>query len=154
MQIQKSESIQLVAKTHNYFPASFRWRGQRFDVLAVEKCWAAPGAAVRRTFRVRCQAGRFVLRQTVDGDLWEIVRWPLTLWLPRLRRQASPRFPLPKHQRRPATRAKELNAAPSGATPRAGLMSPRAGAPVPAPAKVSAPAPRSERRWTATQHRL
>ena len=37
MRIQKSEPVQLVAKTHSYFPASFRWRGRRFDVVAVEK---------------------------------------------------------------------------------------------------------------------
>ena len=124
MRIQKSEPVQLVAKTHSYFPASFRWRGRRFDVVAVEKCWTTSGRAVRRLFSVRCQAGRFVLQQTVEGDHWQVTRWPLTLWLPRLRRSAPPQFPLPRHQRRPVARARMQSlpsagqlAASSGAQP-------------------------------------
>ena len=54
MRIRKSEPVQLVAKTHGYFPASFRWRGRRFDVVAVEKCWTVSGPAVRR--RLPCAA--------------------------------------------------------------------------------------------------
>ncbi len=39
MKILKSERINLLARSHGYFPAAFRWRGRRFDVTAVEKCW-------------------------------------------------------------------------------------------------------------------
>ena len=46
MRIQKSEPVQLVAKTHGYFPASFRWRWSgtgpagiewRFDILIFQR---------------------------------------------------------------------------------------------------------------------
>ncbi len=165
MRIRKSEPVQLVAKTHGYFPASFRWRGRRFDVVEVEKCWTASGRAVRRLFSVRCQAGRFVLQQAVDGDHWQVTRWPLTLWLPRLRRSAPPRFPLPRHQRRPVARARMQSlpsvgqfAASSGAQPSRitfdappdPVFSPQIEAPV--PVQVKAAAPRRDR-WTANLQR-
>ena len=165
MRIHKSEPVQLLAKTHGYFPASFRWRGRRFDVVAIEKVWTVAGLAVRRMFRVRCQAGRFVLQQTVEGDHWQVSRWPLTLWLPRLRRPAPPRFPLPRHQRRPVARARtqavpwpgQLSAA-SGKlppqmrleTPQADAFPPRIGSPV--AAQVKGAAPRRDR-WTANLQR-
>ena len=167
MRIRKSESVQLVAKTHGYFPASFRWRGRRFDVVAVEKCWTVSGCAVRRLFSVRSQAGRFVLQQSVEGDQWQVTRWPLTLWLPRLRRSAPPRFPLPRHQRRPAIRARIQSvpslgrlAASSGAlpskmtfnAPRDPVFSPQIEAPVPVQVKATALAPRRDR-WTANLQR-
>jgi len=163
MRIQKSEPVQLVAKTHGYFPASFRWRGRRFDVVAIEKCWTVSGRAVRRLFSVRCQAGRFELQQSVDGDHWQVTRWPLTLWLPQLRRSAPPRFPLPRHQRRPVARARMQSlsssgqlAASSGAqpprmtfdAPRVHVFSPQIEAPVPVPVKPTASATRRDR-WTA-----
>jgi hypothetical protein len=114
MRIWKSEPVQLVARTHGYFPASFRWRGRRFDVLVVEKCWIVSDPAVRRLFRVRCQAGRFVLQQTVDREQWQVNRRPLALWLPRVYHPAPPRFPLPRHQRRPVVKTRAQDVAPTG----------------------------------------
>ena len=165
MRIQKSEPVQLVAKTHGYFPASFRWRGCRFDVVAVEKCWTVPGRAVQRLFCVRCQAGCFVLQQSVEGDQWQVIRWPLTLWLPRLRRPAPPRFPLPRHQRRPVAKPRMQQVPSSGqltvsigaARPnmnfdasRVHVLSPQSEALVPVQVKVKAAAPRRDQ-WTANQ---
>jgi hypothetical protein len=95
------EPVELLARRHDYFPASFRWHGRRFDVAAVEQCWTLKGSPLRRVFRVRCQAGRFELEQRVAGDVWRVRRWPLAFWLPRLARRGRPRFPLPKSQRRP-----------------------------------------------------
>jgi hypothetical protein len=167
MRIRKSEPVQLVAKTHGYFPASFRWRGRRFDVVAVEKCWTVSGRAVQRLFSVRSQAGRFVLQQSVEGDQWQVTRWPLTLWLPRLRRSAPPRFPLPRHQRRPVARARVHSlpssvqlAASSGVkpsritfdAPRDPVFSPQIETPVPVQVKATALAPRRDR-WTANLQR-
>ena len=167
MRIQKSEPVQLVAKTHGYFPASFRWRGRRFDVVAVEKCWTVSGLAVRRLFAVRCQAGRFVLQQSVEGDHWQVTRWPLTLWLPRLRRSAPPRFPLPRHQRRPVARARMQQVPSSGQlavssgarrpgmdfdTPRVHIFPPQIETPVPVQVKATASTPRRDR-WTANLQR-
>lgn len=102
MQIGKSEQINLLGRSHGYFPAAFRWRGRRFDVLAVEKCWLERRPAARRLFRVRCADGVFVLAQSVGDDSWQLSRWPLTLLLPRPRSGSAARFPLPRRRRRPA----------------------------------------------------
>ena len=64
MRIRKSEPVQLVAKTHGYFPASFRWRGRRFDVVAVEKCWTVSGSR-RATVVLRALPGRTFRAATV-----------------------------------------------------------------------------------------
>jgi len=104
MKIVKSERINLLARSHGYFPAAFRWRGRRFDVTAVEKCWTVQRPAVRRMFRVRCAAGSFVLEQCLADDTWQVSRWPLTLLLPWPKPAAPARFPLPRSQRRPARR--------------------------------------------------
>lgn len=104
MKIVKSERINLLARSHGYFPAAFRWRGRRFDVTAVEKCWTVQRPAVRRMFRVRCTAGSFVLEQCLADDTWQVSRWPLTLLLPWPKPAAPARFPLPRSQRRPARR--------------------------------------------------
>lgn len=134
MKISKSERINLLARSHGYFPAAFRWRGRRFDVTAVEKCWTVQRPAVRRMFRVRCAAGSFVLEQCLADDTWQVSRWPLTLLLPWPKPAAPARFPLPRSQRRPARR------------PLVGQ-----------PRQIAAPTPaQSDRRppWTAASQRL
>jgi hypothetical protein len=134
MKIVKSERINLLARSHGYFPAAFRWRGRRFDVIAVEKCWTGQRPAVRRMFRVRCAAGGFVLEQCLADDTWQVSRWPLTLLLPWPKPAAPARFPLPRSQRRPARR-------------------PLVGQPM----QIAAPTPaQSDRRpsWTAASQRL
>lgn len=102
MQIVKSEHISLLARSHGYFPAAFRWRGRRFDVIEVEKCWMERRPAARRLFRVRCAAGSFVLEQSVASDAWQVSRWPLKQFLALPRSGPEARFPLPRRQRRPA----------------------------------------------------
>lgn len=139
MKIVKSERINLLARSHDYFPAAFRWRGRRFDVIAVEKCWMERRPAARRLFRVRCTAGSFVLEQSIANDAWRVSRWPLALLL--LRPQPGPeaRFPLPRRQRRTARQA------PSGQL-----------AQITAPIQAPATAARGERRqqWTPASQRL
>ena len=105
MKIVKSEPINLLARSHGYFPAAFRWRGRRFDVITVEKCWTVQHPAVRRMFRVRCAAGSFVLEQRLASDAWRVSRWPLALLLPWPKPAAPARFPLPRSQRRPSRQA-------------------------------------------------
>lgn len=104
----KSDPVLLLARAHDYFPAAFRWRGRRFDVQHVEKCWTVKKTGAQRMFRVQCQAGSFVLSQTVGSDTWHVCRWPLSLWLA-TPPQRSPRFPLPRRQRRPARRARLMS---------------------------------------------
>ena len=98
------EKIEMVATRYDYFPASFRWRDRRLDVQAVEKCWTTQRRQTRRMFRVRTEAGVFVLSFETADDAWRVRRWPLTYWLPRVRRDGAPRYPLPRRQRRPAGR--------------------------------------------------
>lgn len=102
MKIIKSENVSLLARAHGYFPAAFRWRGRRFDVVTVEKCWTAPGPKPRRIFRVHCDAGCFTLEQCLASDAWRVSRWPLAFLWPQPRRVRPARFPLPRSQRRPA----------------------------------------------------
>lgn len=137
MSIFKSESIRLLARTHGYFPAAFQWRGCRFDVAAVEKCWNQRGPDARRLFRVRCDAGSFVLEQSVASDRWRITRWPLAFFLPRPPRTRSPRFPLPRSQRRPEYAARSHRPLVASAAAR--------------PAQL--PSPRSQPWTPAAQHR-
>jgi hypothetical protein len=105
MRIIRSERISILARSHGYFPAAFRWRGRRFDVAAVEKCWMVQRPTVRRMFRVRCAAGAFVLEQCLADDTWRVDRWPLVLLLPWPKPAAPARFPLPRSQRRPVRHA-------------------------------------------------
>jgi hypothetical protein len=102
MRIVRSERIDVVARSYSYFPAAFRWRGRRYDVVTVEKCWTAQRPVARRMFRVRCAAGAFVLEQCLADDTWRVNRWPLVLLLPWPRPAAPARFSLPRSQRRPA----------------------------------------------------
>lgn len=104
MRTHRGEAIEMIARRYGYLPASFRWRGQRFDVLAVERCWTVQGVHTRRLFRVRCAAGSFRLEQAVAGDTWRVTAWPTSLRLALASQVAAPRYPLPRWQRRPQGR--------------------------------------------------
>ena len=46
-------------RRYGYFPKAFIWRGHRYDVYAVERCWTVSrrrrgGRVERHCFRVRC----------------------------------------------------------------------------------------------------
>jgi hypothetical protein len=73
------EKIKMDQKRFGYFPQRFTWRGRRYDVHAVERCWTVSrkrlGNKVERLcFRVRCAAtngrgsrsGRAILEGTFD----------------------------------------------------------------------------------------
>ncbi len=100
MQTKKGERVELLARRHGYFPASFRWRGRRFDVIAVERVWSERGPHRRRMFRVRSAAGHFLLEHTLAGDDWRVRRWPAALWCAGLCDASRPRYPLPPRRRR------------------------------------------------------
>ena len=51
---KNGEKIEMVATRYDYFPASFRWRGRRLEVMAVEKCWTTQR---RQMPRVRPTSG-------------------------------------------------------------------------------------------------
>jgi hypothetical protein len=83
------EKIRMDKKRFGYFPQRFTWRGRRYDVHAVERCWTVSrkrlGNKVERLcFRVRCATvsgrggrsggavleGTFDLYQDLDTNTW------------------------------------------------------------------------------------
>jgi hypothetical protein len=55
------EKIRMYKRRYGYFPEQFTWRGRRYDVHAVERCWTVSrkrlGNRVDRLyFRLRCAA--------------------------------------------------------------------------------------------------
>jgi len=85
------EKIYMDEKRLGYFPKQFTWRGQRYDVHAVERCWTVSrrrlGNKVERLcFRVRGAAlgarqdrpdfpvleGTFELFQDLDTNTWHM----------------------------------------------------------------------------------
>ena len=69
------EPIDMRARRHSYFPKTFVWRGSRYDVDAVERCWTVSrrgrgGRVEQHRFRVRCRQGTFELFQDVRHNLW------------------------------------------------------------------------------------
>jgi len=74
------EAIEMQARRFGYFPRTFRWRGRRYDVSAVERCWTTStrqwgGRAQRHYFRVRCAEGCFELFQDIAHNTWHVARF-------------------------------------------------------------------------------
>ncbi len=68
-----SEAVEVQEKRFGYFPQVFRWRGRRYDVQAVERCWTTRSRDPRLIFRVRCQEGMFELAQDIRLNSWHLV---------------------------------------------------------------------------------
>ena len=73
------DAVEMLARRHGYFPRVFRWRGQRFEVDAVERCWTVVrrrrhGRVERRFFQVRCAGGSFELFQDLLDGTWHLRR--------------------------------------------------------------------------------
>ncbi len=72
----QGEKIRMEAKRFGYFPQCFIWRGRRYDVHAVERCWTVSHRWLweveRHCFRVRCAEGRFELYQDVKKNSWHV----------------------------------------------------------------------------------
>jgi hypothetical protein len=74
-----AEAIEMRSRRHGYFPKLFVWRGQRYHVDAVERCWTVSrrsrGNQVQRhCFRVRCRQGTFEVYQDVRHNTWHLRR--------------------------------------------------------------------------------
>jgi hypothetical protein len=69
-------AVEIQEKRFGYFPKVFRWRGKRYDVQAVERCWNATAAFPQLCFRVRCHEGSFDLCQNVRDNTWRLVIHP------------------------------------------------------------------------------
>jgi len=77
---QRVEAIEMQSKRFGYFPRTFMWRGQRYNVHAVERCWTTStrqwgGRAQRHYFRVRCREGAFELFQDITHNTWHVARF-------------------------------------------------------------------------------
>jgi hypothetical protein len=73
------EAIEMAQRRFQYFPRVFRWRGQRYDVDAVEKCWSISRRGWRRRikrhyFQLRCGGGTFEVYQDVRTNTWHLRR--------------------------------------------------------------------------------
>lgn len=71
------EPISLLSRRHNYFPQRFLWRGEQYNVCAVERAWTEikrGGKVTRHFFRVRCAEGKFDLYQDVGLNAWYMAR--------------------------------------------------------------------------------
>lgn len=78
-----AEPIEMRERRHGYFPKSFIWRGSRYDVHAVERCWTVSrrgldGKVERHCFRVRCREGTFEVYQDLRHNTWHIQRRTLS----------------------------------------------------------------------------
>ena len=76
---RRSESIDMRERRHGYFPKLFVWRGHRYSVNAVERCWTVSrrgggNKVERHCFRVRCPEGTFELYQNVRYNTWHMQR--------------------------------------------------------------------------------
>jgi hypothetical protein len=90
------ESIEMLNRKFRYLPRTFRWRGQRYEVKSVERCWTVsrwtPWLGLRRRverhyFRVQCLEGVFDLYQDIRSGAWYVRRARLSPWqVPALRR--------------------------------------------------------------------
>ncbi len=67
------QAVEIQEKRFGYFPKVFRWRGKRYDVQAIERCWSARRHAPQLCFRVRCREGLFDLYQNVQDNTWRLV---------------------------------------------------------------------------------
>jgi hypothetical protein len=71
------EAIEMVERQFGYFPQSFRYRGRRYGVQAVERCWTTPGRGGRvqhHCFRVRCGEDTFNLYRDARHHTWRLQR--------------------------------------------------------------------------------
>lgn len=74
-----AEPIDVRERKHGYFPKTFIWRGHRYHIYAVERCWTVSrrsrgGQVEQHRFRVRCREGTFELYQDVRHNTWHMQR--------------------------------------------------------------------------------
>jgi len=84
----QGEPLAMQERQHGYFPKAFTWRGRRYDVYAVERCWTVTrrklvGVVERYYFRVRArprsgdmraEEGTFEIYQDVKHGVWRMQR--------------------------------------------------------------------------------
>ena len=83
------ETVEMIDRRFQYLPETFRWRGQRYDIDAVERSWTVAGRGwrrhiQRRFYMVRCGEGVFEIFQDLKTGIWWLRRakWTPTRLLP------------------------------------------------------------------------
>jgi hypothetical protein len=69
----KHEAVEVQEKRFGYFPKRFRWRGKRYEVQGIERCWTIARRQPKLCFRVRCREGVFDLYQDLRLNAWQLV---------------------------------------------------------------------------------
>jgi hypothetical protein len=85
--LKGDDVIHMLERRHGYFPKVFAWRGRRYDVYAVERCWTVTrrglrGKVERYCFRVRARSragrrnadGTFEIYQDLQNCTWHMQR--------------------------------------------------------------------------------
>lgn len=73
------ETVELVQRRFQYFPHVFQWRGHRYRVQTVERCWTVSRRGWKRRverhfFQVRCSEGDLELYQDIRTGIWYVRR--------------------------------------------------------------------------------
>ena len=73
------EPIEMVQRRFRYFPDLFGWRGRRYRVQSVRRCWTVSRRgwnrrAGRHYFQVECTEGEFELYQDAQDGTWHLRR--------------------------------------------------------------------------------
>lgn len=71
-----NDSVTMWHKRDGVFPRTFFWRGNQFEVAAVEACRSESrhGRVRRHVFRVRTNRGTLELAQELARDTWKVLR--------------------------------------------------------------------------------
>lgn len=92
------DAVDMVQRRFQYFPDVFQWRGRRYRVQSVRRCWTTcrhgwKGRAARHFWQVECYEGDFELYQEVQDGTWHLRRARLVS--ARLTRATQP-VPVPR----------------------------------------------------------
>lgn len=69
------EAVDMLGLRYRYLPHSFRWRGQRFTVQAVDRIWTVSRRHVQRRFyQVHCGDGVYELYHDLRDNTWHLRR--------------------------------------------------------------------------------
>jgi hypothetical protein len=91
-----TDDLRVICGAHDRYPRAFRWRGQRYRVLALE---GVRVVAHERRYRLATGEGSFELAEAPAG-VWQVRRAPGPLSRFWARWQNAPRYPLPAWRRR------------------------------------------------------
>lgn len=71
------EAIEMAQRRFAYLPRVFLWRGRRYEVESVERCWEVRSGRrrpARRFFRVQAAGGVFELYRDLEAGTWHLRR--------------------------------------------------------------------------------